>query len=92
MIVSNNDTFCDKIESAQFNAALAISRAIRGSSRERLYQELGLESLFKRQWYRRLLMFYKIVSGIAPNYLRTLLPTNYYIRTKIESFENAFFP
>ena len=41
----HNDTFCKMIESVQYNAALAITGAIKGFSRERLYQELGLESL-----------------------------------------------
>ena len=35
-------------ESFQYNAALAITGATRGSSREKLYQELGLESLKPR--------------------------------------------
>ena len=33
------------MESIQYNAALAITGAIRGTSREKLYQELGLDSL-----------------------------------------------
>ena len=37
-----------KLESVQYNAAIAITGAIRGSSREKLYQELGLESLKSR--------------------------------------------
>ena len=41
----HNDTFCRMIESVQYNAALAITGAIKGSSRDRLYQELGLETL-----------------------------------------------
>ena len=40
-----NLSFHQKLESIQYNAALALTRAIRGSSREKLYQELGLESL-----------------------------------------------
>ena len=32
------------METIQYNAALAITGAIRGSSREKLYQELGLET------------------------------------------------
>ena len=32
----HNDTFCRMIESVQYNAALAITGAIKGSSRERL--------------------------------------------------------
>ena len=46
-----NESFQNKLESAQYNTALAITGAIRGSSREKLYQELGLESLKSRQWY-----------------------------------------
>ena len=34
----------------QYSATLAITGAIRGTSREKLYQELGLESLQKRSW------------------------------------------
>ena len=40
-----NETFHQKLESIQYNACLALSGAIRGSSREKLYHELGLESL-----------------------------------------------
>ena len=70
----HNDTFCRMIESVQYNAALAITGAIKGSSRERLYHELGLESLSDRRWYRRLVYFFNIVSRNSPNYLYSLLP------------------
>ena len=40
-----NMLFQQKVETIQYNAALAITGAIRGSSREKLYQELGLETL-----------------------------------------------
>ena len=40
-----NMSFQQKMETIQYNAALAITGAIRGSSREKLYQELGLETL-----------------------------------------------
>ena len=36
-----NNTFYQKLESTQCNAALAITSAIKGSFREKLYQELG---------------------------------------------------
>ena len=35
-------SFQNKLESVQYNAALATTGAISGSSREKLYQELGL--------------------------------------------------
>ena len=40
-----NETFHQKLESIQYNSCLALSGAIRGSSREKRYHELGLESL-----------------------------------------------
>ena len=40
-----NESFQNKLESVQYNATLAITGAIRDSSRENLYQELGFESL-----------------------------------------------
>ena len=36
-----NNTFHQKLESTQYNAALAITSALKGSLREKLYQELG---------------------------------------------------
>ena len=41
----NNSSLSVKIESVQYNAALAITGAIRGASKEKLFQELGFESL-----------------------------------------------
>ena len=40
-----SESFLDKIESVQYKAALAIAGAIQGTSRDKLNQELGLESL-----------------------------------------------
>ena len=43
-----------QLESIQYNACLAITGAIRGISKEKRYQELGLESLQLWRWYRKL--------------------------------------
>ena len=40
-----NNSFHNRLESIHYNACLAITAAIRGTSREKLYQELGLELL-----------------------------------------------
>ena len=40
-----NSSFHQNLEKIQYNLALAITAAIRGTSKEKLYQELGLESL-----------------------------------------------
>ena len=49
IISYNNNTFHQKMESIQYNTTLAITGAVRGPSREKLYQELGLESLQQQQ-------------------------------------------
>ena len=64
-----NMSFHHKLESIQYNACLAITGAIRGTSKEKLYQELGLESLQLRCWYRKLVMLYKIHKNKSPQYL-----------------------
>ena len=61
--------FHQKLESIQYNPVLALAGAIRVSSREKLYQELGLESLQLQRWYRKLCCFYRIYNKQAPGYL-----------------------
>ena len=45
----NNESFCSLIERVQYNAVLAISGAIKGTSQLKIYNELGIESLKFRQ-------------------------------------------
>ena len=70
----------------------------------KLYQEVGLESLQLRRWYRKLCLFYKIFKNKSPAYLFNLIParnTHYSLRTsdnipcfntKHSFFKNSFFP
>ena len=62
------------IESVQKNAALPITGVILGSSREKLYQELGFESCPDRRRYRKLCFYYKIRHNICPLYLTEYIP------------------
>ena len=39
----HNESICEKLESVQYKVALAITGAIQGTSREKIYQKLGLE-------------------------------------------------
>ena len=52
----------DKIESVHHKAMLAIIGVIREFSYEKLYQELGFESLRNRRWLRRMPYLNKINS------------------------------
>ena len=99
-----NESFQTKLESVQYDAALAITGAIRGSSREKLYQELGLESLKLRRWYRKLCLFFKLKTNKCPSYLFDIIPKVLSTWTtrkhnniplfnvKHEYFRNSFFP
>ena len=69
-----NMSFHHKLESIQYNACLAITGAIRGTTKEKFYQELGLESLQLRLWYRKLGMFNNIYKNKSPQYLFELIP------------------
>ena len=64
-----------KLESVQYNASLAITGCFRGTSRDKMYSELGLESLADRRFYKRLIALYKIVNKKAPQYLIDYLQT-----------------
>ena len=99
----NNESFCEKLESIQYNAALAITGAIQGTSRDKIYAELGLESLKARRRYKRLSCMFKIMNKQAPNYLINLIPKcNQTMRTRnshkpvihcrTDCFKYSFFP
>ena len=50
--------------------------AIKGSSRDKLCQELTLESLQNRRWFRKLCIFHRIVKEKSWKYLFDLTPPN----------------
>ena len=69
-----NSSFHEKLQSLQYNACLAITGVTRGASSEKPYQELGLESLKSRRWFRKLCHFYKILNEKSSSYLFDLIP------------------
>ena len=78
---SYNDSFHAKLVSSQYKAALAITGAIKGSSTETLYQELGIQYLRSRRWFRKLCLFYKIIKSKSPPYLFDLIPSSSRLHT-----------
>ena len=100
-----NNSFHQKLELIQYNAALAITGAIRVSSREKLYKELGLASLQQQRWFRKLGYFFKITKNKSLKYLFDKIPTTrteYRKRNDIDNItlfnvkhtfsKNSFFP
>ena len=83
-----NKGFWQKIETIQYSAALVITAAIKGISQIKIYNELGLESLVLRQWFRKLSLFFKIKKTGLPEHLFNLMPqSNLHYNTR--SIEDA---
>ena len=57
----------EKLEKVQYQAALAVTGAWQGTSRIKLYEELGWESLSDRRIMRRVLQFHNIVDKKRQN-------------------------
>ena len=49
---------------------------MRGSSTEKIYEELGLKSLKSRGWYRKMSFLYKVLKSEPPSYLFNTIPNS----------------
>ena len=94
-------TLMEKVERIQYQAALAITGAWKGSSRLKLYEELGWETLSDRRLSNRILQIHKIIAGKTPSYLKDKLPPNRLpflltvfrdIKYRTDRYGNSFFP
>ena len=91
-----------KLESVQYKAAIIITGTWQGSSTKKVYDLLGWEFLSHRRWFRQMCVFFKIVKGVTPFYLTSLvsqtksprnnsfLLSNIPARTK--RYKRSFFP
>ena len=70
----HNSFFCEKLEPVQYKAALVITGVIQSTFHEKIFQELSLESLKSRRWFKRLCCMFKIMKNEASNYLISLIP------------------
>ena len=102
-----NTSFHHKLAFFWYNACLAITWAIRGTSKEKLYQEIGLEFLQLRRLFRKLCFFYKIYKSYQPSYLSNMVSQQNFafntintrnvnkvplFKIKHNFFKNFFFP
>ena len=95
----------DQIERVQYQAALAVTGTWKGTSTNKIYEELGWESLTDRRWFRRLVQFYKIKNNLTPDYLKDPVPPPcnqligtrnnndlHNIKCRTNSYMNSFYP
>ena len=99
-----NASFHQKLELLQYNVCLGITGGIRGTSSENLYEELGLEYLQLRRWFRKLSCFHKLFDSKHPHYLFKRIPSrsSSYVTRNIHNIlfferrhtflKNSFFP
>ena len=69
----SNTSFLNILKSVQYDAVLAVTVAIKGTSFDKLYQELGLEYVRQWRWMRRLCFIFKALSTEQPSYIHDLL-------------------
>ena len=101
-----------QIESVQYQVALGVTGkelgvtgTWKGTSANRIYEEVGWESLSDRRWFRRLIKFFKIQNGFTPEYLKTPVPVHrkhlfgtrsendlHNIKCRTNSYLNSFYP
>ena len=67
-MTNQNDSFSGQIEQLQYKACRAITGAIQGTSRESLYNELGLKVLVAEDGVENFVL-YKLLSTQCPKYL-----------------------
>ena len=92
-----------QIERVQYQAALAVTGTWQGTNTDKLYEELGWESLSKRRWFRRLVQSFKIQNNLTPEYLKSTVPSSRplviesgielpQINVKRDYYKNSFYP
>ena len=72
-LIDYGDIIYDQPQNESLQAVIAITGATQGLPCEKIYQELGLESLRSRRWYKCLSCMFKIMKEQAPNYLINLV-------------------
>ena len=100
--LKHNTGLMVKLESVQYKAAIIIAGCWQGTSTKKVYDLLGWEYLSHRRWFRQMCFFYKIVKGIAPLYLTSLITQSNSLRnnsylvsnipTRTKRYKQSFFP
>ena len=93
-------SFCKKMN--VFN--IILQGVSQGTSREKLYKELGLETLKSGRWLKNLCFFYKIKNNGIPSYLAELIHSEFHLcnawntrnittySCRTDAFKYSFFP
>ena len=87
-----NASFHHKFELFQCSSCLAKTGATRGTYKEKSYQELGLEFLQLRRWFRKQCFFHKIYKSDQPVCLSSIVHNGILLAMIFDFLKNSLFP
>ena len=71
----------ENLEKIQIEAARIVTGITRSASINNIYKEIGWLTLENRRKYQKLILIYKIINGLTPDYLHEIFPRNVRTRT-----------
>ena len=77
--------FTQQLDQTQCKAALAVSGAWMGTSRQKLLEELGWETPYNQRWYPRLCHFFSLTTSKSPEYLFNETPEQRSVEYSLET-------
>ena len=88
---NQNSESMDILERLQYKAGLLVTGCWQGTSKTKLYEELGWECLNERRKFHRLTTYYKIKNNLAPEYLSSLVLTHL-PENPTDRYKKSFYP
>ena len=97
----------EMLENINLEAIRTITGSVRGTSHHKLYKESGLIPLQERRRRHKLVLFFKMVKGLTPNYISNYIPplitdinpyhrrnilNRYLPKCRTELYKQSFFP
>ncbi len=70
----NSVTLSQRIEAIQLDAARTCTGALLSTNRKSILEELGWNMLADRRKNHKLILYYKMINGLTPQYLQSLVP------------------
>ena len=87
-----NASFHQKLEKIQYCACIAVTGAIHGTSKLKIYQEFTLDSPESRRWFRKPGYLFRIISQRSSSYITRNSDEIPLFKAKHNFYKNPFFP
>ena len=81
-VIRDNCSDCHALENLHLDALRTICGAVRCTSHDLIYQETGFISLRERRKKHKLILMFKMINKLTPQYLSSLVPQTVSSRTE----------